>query len=260
MSKKINIYDVTTDVTTINFNIDNANILISSTQENTLTLKYVGTFIHVANTDGELVVKQDRRPFANLRKPVAIRLEVPQHLVPSLFIYARKIELTLDDGIFAQFEIYAKHGKITLGGAAFENVDVKGESVQFAASNLTVKNTLLCNIEGGESIIENCFARVSECRNKNGNVGAINLNCKDSLFEAENGNISATVLGDKKDFNISVTAKNGTCNCENSLAKTTNSFKAYTTNGNISADFIKEEVAEITEPKEDKEQSPDTAE
>jgi hypothetical protein len=254
MSKKINIYDVTTDVTKINFNIDKAKVVITTTQENSLTLKYIGT-LHVANTDGELIVKQDKRPFSNLRKPATLNLEVPEHIVPNLSIFANAIELSLEGGIFAQFEIYAKQGKLALSAAAFESVDVKGEYVELSCSNLTIKSKLLANISAGESLIENCFTPIAECRNKKGNVGVVNLNCKDSLFEAENGNISATVLGDKSDFNISVTAKNGTCNCETSQGKTANSFKAYTTNGNISADFIKQEVPEITEPTNDKEQS-----
>jgi hypothetical protein len=240
MSKKISIFNVQSDVAKIFIDANDAQVTIVSIADNKTSLSFPrGAAIHAACSENELIIKQSKKLFARFFKKPQITLNVPEHLVPSVQFSGRSASLTLLGGIFGQLDAYLESGKVELSDAAFEGVEIKGNEVQFRAHALTVKGCLSCNIQSGEAIIENSFATHTECRNKGGNVGIINLNCKDSFLEAEHGNVTATILGDKKDFNVTLMAREGTCNSESDDGKDcTGAVKAFTGDGNIVIDFV----------------------
>jgi hypothetical protein len=239
MSKKIHTFDVQSDVTKISIDAYDALINIVSVSDGKTTLTFDrGPFIHAACSENELVIKQGKRLFAKLRKKPQINLNIPEYLVPSVQYHGKYASLSLQGGIFAELDAYSVRGKINLSSAAFESVDIKGEEVALNISSLTVKDCLSCNIQSGEAVIENTFATHTECRNKGGNVGIVKLNSKDSFLEAENGNVTATILGKKEDFNLTLQAKEGTCNMDSDEGKNcSGAIKAFTGNGNIVIDF-----------------------
>jgi hypothetical protein len=242
MNNTTKIYNVQTDIKLIAFDVYNAYICIRTTADKYLELQLSkNALIHIANTKGDLYIKQTRRLFANLRKKPTLTLCVPEHLLPSVQINGNQTALTLDGGIYENLEYYSSKGDVKVCDAAFESVAIKGGDINFAANNLTIKGSLICSVQSGEAVLENSFATHTECRNKCGNVGVVNLNCKDCLFETENGNVTATIVGDKNDFNLTLTAKEGTCNQESDEGKNcTGAVKAFTYKGNIYIDFIKQ--------------------
>jgi hypothetical protein len=242
MEKNKKIYNVQTDISSITFDLYGACVCIRSTTEKYLALELSkNALIHIANTQGDLFIKQNKRLLARFRKKPVLTLFVPEHLLPSIQINGNDTLLTLSGGIYRSLELYSVTGEVKLSGAAFETVDIKGDNLNICADNLTVKSGLLCNIQSGETLLENCFATHTECRNKCGNVGVVNLTCKDNLFEAEHGNVTASIVGNKDDYNLTFATREGTCNMESDEGKTcTGALKAFTYKGNIYVDFIKE--------------------
>jgi hypothetical protein len=242
MSKKISIFNVQSDVTQITVDANDAQVTVVSVADNKTSLFFPrGALIHAACSESEIIIRQSRKLFARFFKKPQITINVPEHLVPSVQFSGKSATLNITGGIFGQLNAYLESGKATLSDAAFESVDVKGNEVVFTASSLTVKGCLSCNIQSGEATIENSFATHTACRNKGGNVGIVNLNCKDSFLEAEHGNINATILGNKKDFNVTLKAREGTCNSDSDDGKDcTGSVKAFAGDGNIVIDFVEE--------------------
>jgi hypothetical protein len=239
MNSKNKTYDVQTDITSITFDIYGAYISIRPTTNKYLQLELSkSALVHVTDNKSELYVKQLRGLFARFRKKPVLTLFVPEHLLPSIQLKGSDIVLHLLGGIYKSLEYVSDKGEIKLVDAALGNVEVKGDNLTFIASNLTIKDNIVCAISSGEAVFENCFAKHAECRNKGGNVGVVNLNCKDALFEAERGNVTASIMGCKEDYNLTLSARDGTCNMESDEGKDcTGAFKAFTNKGNIFVEF-----------------------
>jgi hypothetical protein len=194
----------------------------------------------------KIIVRQGARKILDTfrRTKHTLKIGVPAHIVPSLSLTGTDIDLDIEHGIYRDFDIYSDKSTIQINDAAFEGIDVRSIHSTANICSATVKNSLYIGIGGGEILLEKCFALHTECRNKGGNVGAIDLNSRNNIFEAENGNITATIYGEPEQFNISIEAKEGTCNRQSSTIENCPRFiKAYTQNGNILLDFVKKEEA-----------------
>ena len=90
-------------------------------------------------------------------------------------------------------------------------------------------------------LAENTFFKRAEVRVKRGNIGIVNVSCKDCAFDTQKGNITASLAENEDEFNTSVVAREGTSNRE-STAKcgADGNFHAYTESGNIVLDFTGE--------------------
>jgi hypothetical protein len=195
-----------------------------------------------------LTIKRGNSLFSKFFKQQAITISVPEYLVPEITFNGKRANVNISGGIFARLEFFAEHGKVALSDCAAESVEIGGGDCMFSAQNLTAKGGISGSISSGEILLENCFAKFAQCRNKGGNVCAVNLNCVDSLFEAENGNVYASLLGEEKDFNLSVTTKGGISNHDSDEDNCRpNTLKAFANGGNITIDFIKKEGADQLE-------------
>lgn len=114
----------------------------------------------------------------------------------------------------------------------------------------TVKGNLSVNLERGDILAENTFALYFESRVTRGNMGLVNLICKDSAFDTLKGNISASLKGDAENYNVDVVVGEGTANRESSQTGAENSFHAYTKKGNIVLDFVGSENVKAEEKEE----------
>jgi hypothetical protein len=240
MSTKTNTFITETDISTININAYGASVLIESTNQKNIAVEYTeNSQIHIASDNGTLIIKQERRPFNLFKAKAIIKLSVPEYLLPSIMFLGDRSNLEIIGGIYNNIECLANNGTLTITDTSPDKIAIKGSSVTLKANNLTVKTNFLCDIRSGDAILENCFATQLECINKHGNLGVIELNCKDSLLSAQHGNVSATIKGEKSDYNITVNARKGTCNCESDEGNVRPcSLKAFANNGNILVEFI----------------------
>ncbi len=199
-----------------------------------------GTSVYLDGDKAKLVIKQKRTFLSRLTGvPAEVKLLVPGHIVPSLCILGGCVDCTLTGGIFADVNFSASRGSISAAKACMESCTVNAEECDISLSGCTLRGCLAISVGTGDAKIEYTFATHISCRTGGGNIGAVELNCKDSIFETDDGNVTATVLGDESIFDVIVSAPGGTCNkdslnIEGNLA----SFKAYAGKGNIFVDFI----------------------
>ncbi|MGN0818254.1 MAG: DUF4097 family beta strand repeat-containing protein [Candidatus Coproplasma sp.] len=250
--KKICDYSVQADVKNIYCNIDNCRILVKPTEDKSLTAKFSeGAKVNVANNSFDLVISQKAR-FREKFFGSGSRIEiyVPEHLVVNLIISGKFGNLSIEGGIYGEVDICTDCGNFSISGVAADGVTVKTKAGNLKISDSTVKDKLLTNIECGNFTVENSFAAHINCRIRSGNAGAVNLNCRDSIFEVTAGNVNATVLGDEKTFDVIVNAKSGTCNKESiNIEDELGVFKAYADCGNINVEFIQPE--DFSHPEEE---------
>jgi hypothetical protein len=254
MSKQVNIYNVETDINSIQCNVYFASVSIVSTTQPKLTVEFIqNKNINIANDESTLYINQSKHFVAPFSKKPKIVINVPECVVPSLSVTGSTLSLKVNGGIFANVEVLAENGKVGLYDAAFDSVEVKGNKVLFLARAITVKGVLDSIISSGEILLEKVFAMHTELSNKRGNVGAIDLSCKDSSFECECGNISLTVDGVRGNYYLTLLAKNGTCNHESDSQNTAgkNMLKAYSAKGNIVLDFAQNKSEKFTEEQTD---------
>lgn len=240
--KKTDIFEINDDVAAISCAIEHANLKIEPATQSKLTVEYHDGRGFKVETAGErLIIVQKLSGFARLLKLAAqpLTIKVPTHLVPSVTVTADNAKVYIENGIYGAFEYKSKRGGVKIENAMLASVELKGESVNIAIANSTIKGSLICSEANGNVNLDNIFAAHIDCRVKSGDVGAANLNCRDSAFEANRGNVTATVLGNEKAFGISLTAKDGTCNRESAKKGCEEAtFKAYSAKGNIFVDFI----------------------
>ena len=240
--RKTNIFEISDDVAAISCVIEHANLKIESATQNKLTVEYPdGVGIQVEPVGDRLIIAQKLSGLARLLKLAAqpLTIKVPTHIVPSVTVTGDNAKVYIESGIYGAFEYKSKRGGVKVENAMLASAELKGESVNITIANSTIRGSLICSEANGNVNLENIFASHIDCRVKSGDVGAANLNCRDSAFEANRGNVTATVLGDERVFGISLTAKDGTCNRESANKEREEAtFKAYSAKGNIFVDFI----------------------
>lgn len=249
MSRKVNIYKTEADVTAINLDVYDAEIILEPSEENCLTAEFVNCpKIQAANSDSALFIKQSKRAFAALFPKGTIKIGVPDYIVPAVSVTGNRVKIYAKGGIYSQWEALAENGCVTLEDVAPDGIEIKGGNVSLYASGVTVKNSVITNVKSGDAALENCFATHMVCRTGKGNIGVSNLICRDATLESDGGNITATVKGDENSYNVTLTARSGLCNRENrNTDGETSSFKAYTAKGNIHVDFIDDKGEQLPE-------------
>ena len=141
-------------------------------------------------------------------------------------------------GIYGEVTFSAE-GEIYADNAAIESCAINSARCDCRLTDCTVKGSLIVSAGEGGLTLENTFATHISARIKRGNVGAARLNCRDTIFETDEGNVTAEIAGDEGDFDVIVDAKEGTCNRESAnIEGNTASFKAYSAKGNIFVDFV----------------------
>ena len=233
------------DITSIDCTADNCRIEISATSDEHITVDYSrGIKVWYDGQSSQLNIRQHNNIFSKIfRTPKTVRILIPGHIVPTLCVSGDNVQTSVDGGIYGDIECSAKRGNLCLENAAMESLSVNGSNFDLAATDCTVKGSFIASLDRGDVSFEHTFATHISCRTRCGNVGAISLNCKDTLLEVGEGSVTATVVGDESTFNVIVNAKEGTCNKESlNIEGNDGAFKAYVAKGNIFVDFTDKET------------------
>lgn len=239
MKEKLFNLTVETDVNAIECDLYSAKLIVAQAEDEIMRVEYPdANNVHVACGDGGLIISQRKKPFIKLKNQV-IKIFVPAHTTPSIKLAGKRAECEVQSGIYSQLEVSVDGGAVSLSDCAFESVEILGGSVDTRINSSTIRGGLFVQVESGDVLAENAFAMHMECRVKRGNIGLVRLNCKECTFEAEKGNISATVSGGESQFNTTLLSKEGTVNRESAQHDDAeNSFNAYSASGNIMLDFV----------------------
>ena len=233
------------DISSINCTADNCRIEIAATADERITVDYSrGIKVWYDGQSAQLNIRQRNNILSKIfRTPKTVRILVPGHIVPALCVSGDSVQTSVEGGIYGGIECSAKRGSLRIENAAMESCSISGGNFDLGTTACTVRGSILALVEQGDISLEHTFASHINCRTKCGNVGAISLNCKDTLFEVGEGSVTATIVGDESTFDVIVNAKEGTCNKESlNIEGNEGAFKAYVAKGNIFVDFQEKET------------------
>ncbi len=238
-------YTAESDINAIVCDLHNAKITIIPIHENALKISCENAKgLHISLNESVLTVKKATRSRLLCRKKSEVNVFVPDHTMPSLTIGGKDFAVKITNGIYGQFSLSADNCSVELDGCSFTSCSLTGETLSTFLNGVTVKNTLVVKCDTGDMIWENSFAACTECRVKRGNIGLCGFNCKDSILQAENGNVAARLNGSESDYNLGLLIKEGTTNKESVQRDgAARSFKAYSAKGNIAIDFMHDDEA-----------------
>jgi len=193
-----------------------------------------GRNIKVASGDKRLIICQTKRPLFCRKQ--SIKIYIPQHIVPSVTVHGKHPDITFDGCLYGDLSAACESGKLSLYHCSFKSVQITtGAAVNI--SDITVKGNMYIQSLQGDVVAEGAFAPHAEFKLKKGNLGLVEMNCKECVLETLDGNISAAMCGKECEYATSLKANGGTCNRE-SIAKADagKSVKAYA-DGNITLQF-----------------------
>ncbi len=201
--------------------------------------------VHISLNESVLKVKQTTRPSIFLKRKIRLDLYVPDHTVPDIIVDGKNCAVKITEGIYGQFSLSLENGSAEFSDCSFAACSLIGDALSTYLKGITVKNLLVVKCASGDMIWENSFAACTECRVKRGNIGLCGFTCKDSILEAENGNVAARLNGEESDYNLGLLIKEGTANRESVQREgAARSFKAYSAKGNIAIDFMPEDESQ----------------
>ncbi len=241
MKEKNYIYTVETDVNSIEINATNATVEIFEAADEKFYTEYPNTKnISAANDENGIFMHQGKCAFF-IKPHQEIKIFVPAHTVPSIKISGGSINLNVKCGIYGELNFAAEDGSADLNGCVFESAEILGGNIDVHIADATVKSGLVIQADKGDVLAENTFFMRAEARVKRGNIGIVNVSCKDCAFDTQKGNITASLSGCENEFNTSLIAREGTVNRESAaISGADGSFHAYTKKGNIVLDFTGE--------------------
>ncbi|MDE6691601.1 MAG: DUF4097 domain-containing protein [Clostridia bacterium] len=241
MKEKNYIYTVENDVNSIELNLKNANVEICGATDERFYTEYPNAKnIFAANDENGIIIHQGKRGlFAKSMQN--IKIFVPAHTVPSVKIYGKNVQLNINKGIYGELTLSAEDANATLSDCVFESAEISGGDIDVHVAGATVKSGLIFQSDKGDVLAENTFFKRAEVRVKRGNIGIVNVNCKDCAFDTQKGNITVSLAGSENSFNTSLISHEGTVNRESATSDGADgNFHAYTKKGNIVLDFIDE--------------------
>lgn len=241
MKEKNYIYSVESDVNSIELNLKNANVEICEAADEKFYMEYPNAKnIYAANDESGIILHQGKSGLFS--KPQQnIKIYVPAHTVPSVKIYGKNVDVHIDGGIFGELTLSVEDGSANLSDCVFDSAEISGGDFNMHVAGATIKSGLIFQSDKGDVLAENTFLNRAEVRVKRGNIGVVNVSCKDCAFDTQKGNITASLAGNEENFNTSLITHEGTLNresCANEGAD--GNFHAYTKRGNIVLDFIDE--------------------
>lgn len=243
MKDKICIFKAEGDISDISADICDGIVTLRQTEDDELTVTMpAAKNVHAACDGGTLYISQPKGcscPFAARQR---IDIAVPQHIVPTLTVNAKRVELHIDSGIYGETEITADSGAVYISGADAQTVSINGGKIKANIEDSTIKGRLYVNARNAEFLAQHAFAGVAVVRTKKGNMGIVALHTRDCTLETEEGNITATIVGRKQNFNLNLTA-NGVPEEQCGDKHARNSLSAYTKKGSIICEFVEDDGA-----------------
>lgn len=243
MKEKTLNFSVDTDVNSIECDLYCAHLTLAAAKDGKLSVEYPQRKnVNVGSGDGTVLIKQHRRAILGHKKQNIV-ICVPEHTVPALKIFGKHLSVEITGGFYDELNLIYDDGTVRVSGCSFKSAEIAGGDASVYLNDVTVKGNLTIQIDRGNVLAENTFATRCECRAARGNIGQVNLNCKDGSFDTQKGNITASLSGCAKDFNTDLITQEGTVNRDSDKPDGADgNFHAYTKKGNIVLDFANDDI------------------
>ncbi len=244
MKEKTYIYNVETDVNSIELNLSNASLEICEAADEKFYMEYPNKKnISAANDEKGIIIHQGKSGIFS-KAQQEIKIFVPAHTVPSVKIYGKNVQLSVKNGIYGELSLSVENGSAYLSDCVFESAEIAGGDFNLHVAGATVKSGLVFQSDKGDVLAENTFFTRTEVRVKRGNIGIVNVSCKDCAFDTQKGNITVSLAGSADSYNTSLVTLEGTVNRESASSDGADgNLHAYAKKGNIVLDFVGEEQA-----------------
>ncbi len=231
-------FEITSDVTEVECELTDARLSVCASDDGTFRAEFsTARGVNVGYGESSLVIHTRKRPFYDRTRP-EIKLYVPAYVVPSLTVRGKRADFSVDKGIYGDLTVNLQSGSVSVCACALKSAEIYGGDAAVKVSDATAKGNLIVQLEHGNILSENTFACRAELRVKCGNVGCVNLNCKEGVTEAGEGNVSASLAGKEEDYNLNVLAKAGTANLASKQSESaTKTFQIYSGKGNVMLEF-----------------------
>lgn len=227
-------YETFEDVSEIVVCIVDADVEIMGTDSHKLTVqRLLHSRIRVNEHEGTIRIRQTGKP---LFRRARVRIWIPGHCVPDVTLNIRKGTLYFGKSICGELTARCGEAATDFADCSFTGADVKAADIKFSANGLTVKTQMSLYAAAAEIIIENGLFTDLGINCKSGNLGLSSLKCADADLKTDKGSVNLILCGHENEYGISLTAKDGTCNRENSGGGE-KTVKVYSGSGNIAVDF-----------------------
>lgn len=166
-------------------------------------------------------------------------LELPVNFSGKLYLETTNGSVSVKGlGSLSSGEINSNNGKIKVENSQAEVLTIKSNNARIELINVRGEQLNASAGNGLISVKECRFQQKLHLQTQNGAVTGRNLISDDISLQTCNGLVSGTVIGNKNDYNVSSSTKNGFNNLENiSEPDRTKKLVAKTQNGRIQIDF-----------------------
>ncbi len=235
MGKQNSVFSASGDISEISINVFNADVEIEAAQS--FVAQYPeGNFV-IEEKKGRVSVKRKKRGLSSLTR-LKIRMGIPESSLPAIKASLDKCSFVINGGIYGDLSVFGEGSKITVNGAAFNIIFVKGSAMQGEYNGTTIKNAFISNTKSGDILAKGSFFSRVDIDLKSGNIGFWETDFQMSEVKVHDGNIQAMLSGTDEDYKLMLSAKNGTTNRE-SGGFGTKTLKCTAVKGNVIVDFNK---------------------
>lgn len=245
MKEKICIFKAEGDVSNISVDVCDALVMILRAEDGALSVTMPeAKNVHAACDGKTLYVSQTKCPFRPFAKRQQIVINVPGHIVPSVLFNGKRGDLKTDGGIYGDIAVTDESGTVAIYNTDAETLTVNGDRIKTDIADSTFRGRIYVNAGNVSFLTQHAYAGVVVVRSKKGNMGIVALNTRDCTLETEEGNITATLVGRKQDFDLNLVANGKPA--EQSGDKEVRAKKrmcAFTKKGNITCDFVEDDGA-----------------
>ncbi len=242
MQNEMKTFTPKTDIAAVEAACENCLVSIAGTDGPMQVRASGGVNIFTRDGGTRLIIKQKSTFLSRLTgRAGRIEIFIPGHIVPDVSIKGGRTDCTIQRCMLGAAE-FNFSGSVSACDCCMESCAAILAQGDVKFDGCTIKGSLALSCGCGDAAVERSLATHAACRVKKGNIGLAAFNCRDTILETAEGNITAEIVGRESDFDLDLTAREGTCNKQTTNAEgNTGCLKAYSQRGSIYIEFNDEQ-------------------
>lgn len=206
----------------IDFDFSNRKVYILESSDDEIHVKFYThekDMLEFTDTDNELTITIDRKWYYNIfsfdifsnREFFKVYLYLPTtSTVEDLQVLTSNGAINLDvNDTFDYIKLRTSNGRIDILNLEANEIIANSSNGVIRTENLIVNQRLELNTSNGDVIIEDVSSPIIKSDTSNGKVTAENITSTDIELDSSNGKIYLSVIGDKDDYEVTLSTSNG---------------------------------------------------
>lgn len=235
------------EVASIFLNDNNRHIIISYAEQENVTVKYSVSekeSYDVSEKDGNLNITRDAKAIIklfsiNFQRPYT-RINVPYGKKVELNINSKNSAITIENINFVSVKIATSNASLNFKNSTIDgSVECKVDNAGIKLSDINAKSIKLEARNAGISCEDTIGEESISIVCSNGMIDADDIKSNDIFLQATNSRITCEIDGQKNDYQIKCTTKNGKSNLPSSASPPgyTKKLVVNNTNGSVKVEF-----------------------